>query len=119
MPVLLLLGAGAAFAIPAIQTATKQSHKDTLIRRWEIENGFLPLTERQMSLLLSTTAHGSDAASHATRTWLSMGYSLRQRDLEPLRKARQIEGLSFPEWVIDEVSYVIEGRTDLTEATPA
>lgn len=116
LPPFVLLAAGVAFAIPAIRTATRQSNDASSLRRWEIEAGFLPLTERQLTLLRATVAGGTDEASLAATAWLAMGYTLRQRDLAPLREARHLRGLPFPHWEIDEIGYVVDGTPQFAEA---
>jgi len=112
---LLLLGCGVAFAIPAIKTATHPSAAKSQLRRWEIDAGYIPLTSRQLSLLNANTAGAADEASLAAQAWLGMGLTLRQRDLVPLRNARHAAGLPFPEWEIDEIGYVIDGKPSFEE----
>lgn len=112
---LLMLGLGVAFAIPAIKTATHPTAARSQLRRWEIDAGYIPLTTRQLSLLTANTASGTDDASLAAQAWLAMGITLRQRDLVPLREARHLAGLPFPEWEIDEISYVVDGKPTFAE----
>lgn len=115
---LLMLGIGVAFAIPALKTAQHPSALQSNLRRWEIENGYIPLTALQLSLLQSTTASGNDDASLAAQAWMRMDtVTLRQRDLVPLREARRVAGIPFPEWSIDEIGYLVDGKPTFEEVT--
>jgi len=112
---LVLLGCGVAFAIPAIKTATHPTAAKSNLRRWEIDAGYIPLTPRQLTLLNANTTGGTDDASRAAQAWLAMGLTLRQRDLVPLREARHLAGLPFPQWEIDEITYVVDGKPTFAE----